>query len=173
ENDALYVNEIAAIGRTRRSGEPPRTALSALAGRELDAELLPKERAPAFGDRDRAVCLPALDPAELEEACCECGADPTCDVQFPLAPIETPANDRAPLSLEALELDPERFQARDERAEVLACGRRCDPRPRRELTCRKRPVLDHGLDERSSRRLRQEGCCRSDVHVALHSKSSG
>src|SRR5439155_1048402 len=120
EKDALYVNEIAAIGSTRRSGRPPTMACSALAVREVDVELLPEERVSLFGDGDRAIRLAPLDPAELEEACCECGAEPTCHVQFPLAPVETPANDRASPPLEALEVDAEFLQAPNSLAERVA-----------------------------------------------------
>jgi len=40
-------------------------------------------------------------------------------MQFPLAPVETPANDRAALPLEALEVDPKRFQAPNAGAERI------------------------------------------------------
>src|SRR5919197_6645364 len=111
------MNEIAAIGSTRRSGSPPTRARPSNPSRpvsvlvEVNTELRPQELAALLGDGDRAVGLAALDPAELEQPRGEGCTEAAGDVQLALAPVEAAAHDGSPLALEPLQLDLERCKA--------------------------------------------------------------
>src|SRR5256886_7609335 len=99
-------------------------------------------------------------------------------MQFPLAPVETPANDRAALPLEVLELDPERLQAPNAGAECIpavlplhdaACFERsCHgyAEPAREVVVARAGLAEElasgRLTERSRLRLGRHDCQRLD-----------